>query len=210
MRTKRLAPIQAKKAYAFLVDGETEAWYLQMLRKNEPLLNVSIKPELPTKKTLKAQYDRVCELEKEYDKVFWIIDLDTVRQETKEAAKGHDNALQELQSLMKKAAANKNIVVVINNPCLEFWFLLHFQYTEKTFTNCDSAKKQLQILFPEYEKTERFFKQDNDIYRQLKPRLKQAITNAEKIPPFDIRNTKNDAERSLSEMMKIFKELKIA
>lgn len=209
MRTKRPVPIQAKKAYAFLVDGHTEAWYLQMLRKNEPSLGVSIKPELPTKKILKAQYDKVCELEKEYDKVFWIIDLDTIRKETKEAVKGHHNSLQELESLLKKTAANDNIIIVINNPCLEFWFLLHFQDTNKIFTDCDNATKHLKTLFPEYEKTERFFKQDNDIYRQLKPRLKQAIANAEKTPLFDIRNAKDDAGRSLSEMIKIFKELNI-
>lgn len=39
--------IPIRKTYAFVGDGETELWYLQMLKKNEKRLTVTIKPELP-------------------------------------------------------------------------------------------------------------------------------------------------------------------
>ena len=48
--------------FAVVVDGETEAWYLQMLKRNERHIRVSIKPEIPAKKSLEDQYKLVCEL----------------------------------------------------------------------------------------------------------------------------------------------------
>ncbi len=73
-------------SFAIVVDGETEVWYLQMLKRNERNIRVSIKPEIPNKKSVEEQYNLVCELStKEFTKVFWIIDLDTVIKEENEA-----------------------------------------------------------------------------------------------------------------------------
>lgn len=75
MRTKRNTP-KRKPRYAFIVEGECEFWYIQMLKRNERSLRVDLKPEIPQKKKLKDQYKKVIESSKEYDKVFWIIDFD--------------------------------------------------------------------------------------------------------------------------------------
>ena len=45
-----------RKTYAFVGDGETEQWYLQMLKKNETNLTVTIKPELPQDKSIEDQW----------------------------------------------------------------------------------------------------------------------------------------------------------
>jgi hypothetical protein len=207
MRIKRTPPVKSKPKVAVVVDGETEAWYLQMLRRNEPQIAVDIKPELPTKKTLEAQYDKVCELSQMYDTVYWILDLDTVLKESQEAPKGSKKAIDtflEYQRAIGKQ--HKNVTVIINNPCLEFWFLLHFEYTTKGFANCESAEKQLSKHFSGYEKTQKFFtRQENDIYLQLKPYLPNAIQYSKKLPPFD----KDDANKSLSEMYKLFDALRL-
>ena len=75
---------QARKIYSFVVDGECEIWYLQMMRKNEKLLNIHVKPELPQKKKLADQFKMAAELAEESEKVFWIIDFDSIKKETQE------------------------------------------------------------------------------------------------------------------------------
>jgi len=83
MRTKRNTP-KRKPRYAFIVEGECEFWYIQMLKRNERSLRVDLKPEIPQKKKLKDQYKKVIDSTKEYDKVFWIIDFDVLIKESRE------------------------------------------------------------------------------------------------------------------------------
>ena len=79
-----------RKTYAFVGDGETEQWYLQMLKKNETILTVTIKPELPQDKSIEDQFAYVQELSVVHDKVFWMVDLDVIIRDTK-AFKGPKN-----------------------------------------------------------------------------------------------------------------------
>lgn len=84
-----------------------------------------------------------------------------------------------------------NVVVIVNNPCLEFWFLLHFEKTSKDFNTCSSTETQLIKYMPNYEKTQKFFtKQNDDIYLKLKPNLKTGLTNSIALGNFDIENPK--------------------
>jgi len=69
-----------------------------------------------------------------------------------------------------------NVNVIVNNPCLEYWFLLHFDPSGKTYRNCDEVTVKLKRHLRDYEKSERYFKKkDNDIYIRLKPYLRNAI-----------------------------------
>ncbi|MCH7408176.1 RloB family protein [Belliella sp. DSM 111904] len=89
MRQSRKIRIQSSPTFAFVVDGETEIWYLQMLKRNERQLRLNIKPEIPNKKSIQDQFELVENLaESEYSKVFWIIDLDTIIKESRETRKG--------------------------------------------------------------------------------------------------------------------------
>ena len=81
---RRGKKIQTKQAFAVVVDGKTEYWYLQMLIHNEPYISSNIKPQVP-KKNIDQQYKLVTKLsEEEYDKVFWIVDLDVLLKEERE------------------------------------------------------------------------------------------------------------------------------
>ena len=42
--------IPPKQSFAVVVDGETEYWYLQMLKHNEPNIPFNIKPQILQKK----------------------------------------------------------------------------------------------------------------------------------------------------------------
>lgn len=202
MRKNRTIPFANKIKFAIVVDGDCESWYFQMLRRNEKGINVDLKPEIPQKKKLKEQFEKVTEQSKHYDKVFWIVDYDVINSETASAKKGTETASQELKRYITQLAKKyKNVVVIINNPCLEFWLLLHFESTGRYFDDCESALKQLKKHLPDYEKTSKYFtKQDNDIYLKLKPNLKTAIANAKKLKAFDLDNP----QTAMSQMQFLF------
>lgn len=191
MRKSRAIPIKGKPKCAILVDGETETWYFNMLKRNERSIPVDLKPELPQKKCIKEQYEKVLALSKDYDKVYWVVDLDVVLKNSREVAAGKISDLQLLKGYKAKLESDKKkkIEVVINNPCLEYWFLLHFEYTNRVFNNCGEAERLLKRHMPNYGKTQVYFtKTNSDIYLQLRPHLATAIANAKRLPAFDIDN----------------------
>lgn len=175
--------------FAFVVDGETEVWYLQMLKRNERELSINIEPKLPSKKSLDQQFEMVMGLAEDYTKVFWIVDYDVISKETREAKKGGETSERLFIRLKDKTEKNEKITVIVNNPCIEFWFLLHFEKTSKFFPDCNSAEKQLKKHLKDYEKTRKYYtKQDNDIYLKLKDKIKTAQENSKALV-FDKFNT---------------------
>lgn len=198
--------ISTKQSFAVVVDGETEYWYLQMLKRNEPNIPFNIKPQILQKKNIKQQYELVTDLsEEEYDKVFWIVDLDVLLKEEREK-KSNPSSLQKFLSYWRELSEQNKVVVIVNNPCLEYWFLLHFQKTTKVFTACTDAEKQVSQHLQGYEKTEKFFKKsNNDIYKQLKPLLQTAKENATALGSFDTYNH----SKAMCEMPLLFNTLQL-
>ena len=193
--------IKGSNTFAFVVDGDTEVWYLQMLKRNERNLSLNIEPKLPSKKSISEQFKMVKDLAEVYTKVFWIVDYDVIAKETREAKKGTETSEQLFVRLKEKAEKIENVVVIVNNPCIEFWFLLHFEKTTKLFTDCNSAEKQLKKYIADYEKTRKYFtRQDNDIYLKLKDHLKDARENSKKL-----KFNKYNTNKAICEMNSFFK-----
>ncbi len=195
--------IKSNPSYAVVVDGETEIWYLQMLKRNERDIRVSIKPEIPNKKRINEQFNLVCELsEKEFTKVFWVVDFDVVIKEANESPKGKISPIKTFIKYRKDLIDKfPNVVVIVNNPCLEFWLLLHFEGNAKYYSNCLSVQKQLKIHLENYEKTERYYtKENDDIYLKLRPYLKTAIENSIALGRFN----EDDPEKAKCEMELFF------
>jgi hypothetical protein len=203
MRTSRKLKHQAIPTFAFVVDGETEIWYLQMLKRNERNLRLNIKPEIPHKKNIEDQFKLVADLSAhEYSKVFWIVDLDTIIKESRETPKGKKSTLSSFIACRKQIEKDfSNVIIITNNPCLEYWFVLHFENTSKLFETCSKAENQLKTHLIDYEKTLKYFtRQDNDIYLKLRPYLKTATTNAKSLGLFD----NEEPLRAICEMHLLF------
>lgn len=185
-----------------VVDGECEQWYLNMIKRNERV-NFKITPEIPQRKKIVDQYAMVKEyIDQGYERVFWIIDLDVIMKEEREAKKG-ESPLKSFLSCYSSAMGDEKVVVIINNPCLEFWYLLHFKKTNKYYETYESLLSILKKWMPDYEKTRKFYtKQNNDIYLRLKPMLKKAVENAEALEAFDPDNP----QKGLSQMQQLFLE----
>lgn len=196
MRPTKKIPPKTKPQYALFVEGDCEYWYIQMLKRNEKCTNINLKPELPQKRKLSEQYNRVIELANDYDKVFWIVDFDVIIRETHVAQRGTKTALQELKEYSGKIE-NKykdTIFIIINNPAFEYWHLLHFKQTSKYYAACNDVIKVLKEHLPNYEKTQKYYtKQNNDIYLQLKPYLSRAVSNAKKLTSFNFDNPETGA-----------------
>ncbi|WP_268036521.1 IS66 family transposase [Algoriphagus sp. PAP.12] len=150
MRNKRKLPARGKPKVAVVVDGETEAWYLTMLNRNEPSSKFQIKPEIPQRKSLSEQYEKVDRLSKDYDQVIWIVDMDVILKETREARRGHPRPLEEFLKYMSHLNSISNVTVIINQPCIEIWFLLHFEFTQASFNDCVSAESRLKKYLKDY------------------------------------------------------------
>lgn len=192
--------------YAFVVEGETEVWYLQMLKKheqNDRNLRINIKPEIPQKKKIKDQYRLVRELAKsEYDRVFWIVDLDVIVKETREAPKEKRPPLKEFIELRRRVQGEfENVRVIVNNPCLEFWFLLHFVETKDYYKNYQEVVDELRQFLRNYGKTRKYFtREGRDIYYRLKPHLDFAIKNARDLGKFE----EEEPAKAMCEMDELF------
>ena len=207
MRRKKGPFIKAKPTFAIVVDGECEVWYFQMLKRNERKLTVNIKPDLPQKKKLEEQFDEVKNLSEVYTKVFWIVDFDVIIKESRETSENENTSLNLLNNYISQIKSKlKNVVVIINTPCLEYWFFLHYMQTSRYYNLCSKVVKELKKYLSDYSKTRDFFtKNNNDIYLRLKPYLKSAIRNAKLTGNFEAQNP----QKGLSEMYKFFESEEI-
>ena len=203
MRKSKNISQPKKLVFSFVVDGKCELWYLQLLKQHETL-NINLEPKLPQKKKLQDQFELAKTLVEESEKVFWIVDFDIVLKETRETEKGNKTPLQDFHELYNKCKNNEKIIIIVNNPCLEYWFLQHFEQTKKYFETYEKLKKPLKKHLPDYEKTEKYYKNSQqNIYQKLKPNLPNAIINAENLGEFTLYNV----QTGMAEMYKIFKIL---
>ena len=218
---------QIKKSIALIGDGETESWYIQKLKEQEKdildsmNLTLNSEPKLPSKKKgLKKLCEDIKNLEKEHDKIFWIVDFDTIIRETKEKKNGKERKLDTFRKYFNDLSGKEKITIIINNPCLEFWFLQHFGKISKYYSGYyGELEKELKKHIQNYDKKRKFYNSCNGgkgIYSLLKQKLGKAISNSrdisnsKKLPKLDFNKTDiNSYEIGTTEMYKLFDELKI-
>ena len=182
-----------KKSYSIIVDGKTEVWYLQLMKEYEKLPRIDIKPELPKKKKLKELFELVKNNAQIYDNVIWLLDLDVILR---------NKQVDKLKKYVGQLKKNNRATILVNNPCLEFWFLLHFKPTSKKYLKCQNVIKELirNNELKDYKKTEKYYKNaQKNIYKKLKPFQKTAVKNSKKLGNIDF----NNIESAKAEIYKI-------
>lgn len=127
--------------------------------------------------------------------------MDAIIKESRESSKGKRTQLKSFIEFRKKLEKkHKNVIVIVNNPCLEIWFLLHLEKIFKSVT-CTKVETELKKHIKDYEKSQKYFtKQDNDIYLKLRPFLTTAITHSENLGRFD----ENEPTKVVCEMCLLF------
>lgn len=199
-----------RNTISFVIDGETELWYLQRLKEYHRL-TLRFSPELPQKKSLEDQYELVMNNAEVFDKVFWILDLDVIIRESRRFSGAADKSpLSLLKRFVNEIDRNGkgNIYVIANTPGFEYWVLLHFKCTEKYYETCDQVIDEIHKIkgMEGYEKTQKYFKNPgNDIYKRLYPYLDKAVANSKKTGCINFENI----ETGLSQMCKLFDVLEL-
>ena len=77
----------------------------------------------------------------------------------------------------KAVAISAGVIVLENNPCFEFWLLLHFRQTGRLFQNCEQVVTELRRYIPNYNKGVRFLEAAR-LFANLRNNLPQAMANA--------------------------------
>lgn len=167
----------AKSAIAIIADGEDEQWYLAQAKEhypNETLKHTKLKPEMSQSKKSQDLFMAAKEMiDMGYTHVVLIVDLDTVRKDPKDL-----NSFKELYKRYKNAKEGRvkkndkwmnRLIVLVNNPCLEFWYLLHYKQTTKFYQDYDCLKRDLRKIpsLSQYEKSESYYYSNPDIFMRL-------------------------------------------
>lgn len=215
-RQRHIRPVN--KTIVIIVDGEDEKWYLEKVRehyKPAVLKKVRIVPELATKKKIKDLLEEAHQkvLDGSY-RVFLLLDFDDPLKNKgefdnfkifyDEYSLANDNAKFELLSTKRKKKLEwmRQLQLVVNSPCLEYWYLLHDHKTTKFYKTFADLLPELRKIpgFKDYIKEERYYKSSPNIYQRLggDAALEKARNNS---VLFDMERCKNIG---LSEMSLVF------
>lgn len=127
--------------------GITEQWYFTHLR-DVLNLRVKIRPRYFGTEDIKQLDKKISQIVNEGSIAICVFDADTSEFDDTEKAK--------VAALKKKYDGKKNVILCDSLPSIEYWFLLHFEDTNKHFANSRAAEKELQTFIPQYEKKESF------------------------------------------------------
>ncbi len=170
-----------KNAYLVIVEGETETAYFRKLQEVKRSETIHIKPKIPKHTSLEEMFKLAKKESKNYSKVFIIIELDKVLL---------NNELQKLQEHIRRINKD-NIKIILLNPCIELWFLLHFIFTESKSSQCKNVVKRLKKHINNYQKGSNIGK-FGLLFEEDK--VQNAITNAKKLGTLDIMQIKDPSE----------------
>lgn len=193
--SRKTNPRKANTTIAIIVDGKDEKWYIEKVKEHYPcdvLRKIKIEPNLPQKKKIRDLFDLAkFKVEEGYTHVILFIDFDGPQNNTEEFSTFndfydkyiniHSDNLPGRQN--SRYAWMKKVILIINNPCLEYWYLLHFYNTSKFYSAFEPhLKNDIQKIpqLSEYEKSEAYYKNSPDIFVRLNKNdgLKKARTNA--------------------------------
>lgn len=128
-------------------EGITEQYYFSHIKQ---LMNCccTIKPRFfgnTSISEIKKQIDRILQGDV---CVICVFDADVAERE--------EHQREELQHLLEEHKNNPNVLFCLSLPSIEYWFLLHYENTNRQFTNAKAAEKALTKHLPAYKKTKGF------------------------------------------------------
>lgn len=173
------------KRILILCEGKyTEPDYFKSFKRDRELNLYAVDVQVvdTEKNTNKELVSEAVELKKEaerernsYDHVWVVVDKDGYTK--------HPEAFDKAES--------NDINIAFSSICFEYWFLLHFEYTTRSYRKADELIRYLKDKYIRgYEKKETY-------YISLKPRCQEAIINAKKV--------QNYFQLDLDRGMKIYK-----
>jgi len=182
-RTRKSQHRQERPLVLIFSDGETEINYFRMKR-SDPGRNKNIRIEtrfLNQKKaedlvkSAKRYISSKCGHLRKGDHLYFVLDMD--------AADDEDIS-------RTKRSMPEYMHLIISNPDIEYWFLLHYRYYDQKMANRE-AISILNDYEPDYSKPD-----VDGIYDSLKAGEETAIVNARKVRDYQISNGRDPYSKS--------------
>ncbi|MFY4690256.1 RloB family protein [Campylobacter jejuni] len=196
---------QENEIILIVCEGEkTEINYLKQLKNFFRLNNITIdiisskdSNPLQVVKFAKEKNDLF-----DYNEVYCVFDKDTHANFTK--------AQEECEKYTKKYIKkdkNFKFEAIISNPCFEFWILLHFTYTTKSFSTNSPCNELINACLKAYIKN---YTKNYNFTNTIQQNLDTAITNAQKANKEAEKNNYVSSYTFMDKLAIKFKELKNA
>ncbi len=142
---------EIRATYAIVCEGYTEWYYFDYI-KSKRRYPFKLKPELPVHSSYRHIFEKAKALlqKEEYSAVFCVFDLDKIKE---------DNRMEEFISECKKLRTKK-IIPVLSFPCIEVWFLFHYQrnYSSRYYESYEQLLPVLRTYVPDYCKEQKYYK----------------------------------------------------
>lgn len=209
---RKIKNLKSKDAIVVIADGQDEKWYIEKVKehyKPNVLRRISIKPDLFQRKKVSDLFDEAeSKLGEGYTQVILIVDFDEIGKNRQELNK-FSNYFNQYVSIKaqntkssRKYAWMKNMILIVNSPCIEYWYLLHYKNTTKFYSNFSDLKIDLLTIneFKCYKKNQSYYRQTPDIFSRLggMKGLANARNNARQF------RLEKCFEQGFSEMNKLF------
>lgn len=167
----------AKPAIVIIVDGDNEKWYISQARAyypNNGVRSIKIKPEMVQHKRCRDLFESAHQkLGEGASSVFLVLDLDTIRKDARDLIDFHNLYSQYIKVKSgNKSRKNKwmeKLTIIVNNPCLEFWYLLHFKPTTKFYDDFCAIREDIRKInaLSNYDKSQEYYYNAPDIFTRL-------------------------------------------
>ena len=138
--------VKLRNQYVLVGDGETEKYYAQHI-KAEWGLKYKIRPRLFGNNMFEAEGYIDEYLEAGANLIVYFMDYDTIVTQ-KDFLKYH--------RLKKKYKNTREVMICPSMPCIEYWFLLHFEYSTKRFAKAGDIKQYMRNHITDYSTTQNF------------------------------------------------------
>ena len=149
-----------------ICEGESERVYFDALRNHLRLSNMEVSFPCPQGSAPINVVDCALQKAKEpgrYDHIYCVFDRDD-----------HDT-FDLARAKLKQHAKRARLHEAVSIPCFEYWLLLHFEFTDAPFADCDAVVRRLGLHLPGYTKA------DVRLMRPLLDRLEQAMQCAQRL-----------------------------
>jgi len=156
-RGKKINP-----TYFVFCEGKTEEEYINLLKSEYRIPSIVIDTKIKVS-DITSRYINSYKRSKTShpkDKTFLFYDLDV------------PETLEKLKKI-------KNATLLVSNPCIELWFLLHYK-TQQAETDCDHCSRELRNRNDRYKKGQI----DNKLESKLIDKKADAIKRAKNLLPY--------------------------
>lgn len=169
----RKASIRIKKSPipTLIGAGITEQWYFKHLKTLKDY-RVKIRPRFFGTETANGMAKRIEEVLRNDGFAICVFDADV--------STWNELELKKWNALRRKYKDNPSVMLCDSLPSIEYWFLLHYENTNRYYGTSQAVIEDLKNFIPQYDKAEKFLQQEKWVAEMTgEGRLEEACARAE-------------------------------